>query len=174
MFLKLPQRWMPAPARPLKSVVMPEEVVMRLGLSICFSLFLAITAKPGELQEISSADKVAILQLAFEIKLKREGPEKFAEYLTISTENMSNAMLPKLPGFEFKLMPPNQIKKRQKKADRFRYLLVSEFTKRGRFIDLSLGIIERCGGLPCHSHSYRYAFEKIDGKWQGQIYLIIC
>ncbi|HEX6733107.1 MAG TPA: hypothetical protein VF074_24005 [Pyrinomonadaceae bacterium] len=115
-----------------------------------------------------------ILQLAFEIKLKKDGPEKFAEYLTISTENMSSAMLPKLPGFEFKLMKPNEIHKRQKKADRFRYLLVSEFTRRGRLIELNLGIIERCGGLPCHSHSYRYSFEKIDGKWQGQIFLIIC
>jgi hypothetical protein len=148
---------------------------MKLGLSICFSLmFLAVTARPSELPEISSADKVAILQLAFEIKLKDEGPGKFADYLTISTENMSKPMLPKIPGFEFTLMKPKEIQKRQKKADRFRYLLVSEFTQRGRFINLSLGIIETCGGLPCHSHSYRYVFEKIDGAWQGRIYMVIC
>lgn len=148
---------------------------MRLGLSICFSFFLlAVTVKPSVCQEISSADKVAILQSAFEIKLKKDGPEKFAEYLTISSENMSSAMLPKLPGFEFKLLEPKEIQKRLRKADRFRFLIVSEFTRRGRFIELNIGIIERCGGLPCYAHSYRYRFEKIDGKWQGQIYLIIC
>ena len=148
---------------------------MKLGLSICFSLFfLAIAARPSASQEISSADKVAILQLAFEIKLERDVPEKFAEYLTVFAENMSPEMLPKIPGFEFELMKPNEIQKRQKNADRFRYLAVGKFTNRGRFIYLNLGLIERCGGLPCHSHSYQYSFEKIDGKWQGQIYRIIC
>lgn len=144
-------------------------------LSICVCLFLlAVTARPVACEELSSADKAAILQLVFEIKLKRDGPAKFAEYLTISAANMSPAMLPEIPGFEFRLMKPKEIQKRQKEAGRFRYLIVSEFTTRDRFVELSLGIIERSGGLPLYAHSYRYRFEKIDGKWQGQIYMIIC
>ena len=149
--------------------------MLRLGISVCLSLvFFAGVAKAGESEEISQADKAAILQLAFELKLEKEGPEKFAEYLTISTENMSRGLLPNISGFEFKLMKPTEIRKRQKKADRFRYVFVSEFDRGSRFVRLALGLSETCRGLPCHSHSYQYVFEKVEGKWQGRIDRIIC
>lgn len=149
--------------------------MLKRTLSICvFVIFLNVCANADNVRQISPADKAILIQKVMEIRLKTEGPEKFSDYLIISTDNMSSTLLPKIDGYQFTLMKPKEIQKRQKKADRFRYLRVNEPKLQGRVVILWLGVIERCGGLPCHSHSYQYVFEKIDGEWQGQIRMVIC
>ena len=130
-------------------------------------------AEDGEV--LRRQDRAAIIQAVMELKLKTEGPLKFSEYLIISTENMSPSLLPKIPGFHFKLMKPTEIRKRQQHAAKFRYLKMDELKVwNGRLLKFDLVIIERCGGLPCHSHVYKYSFKKVDNKWQGQIVMVIC
>lgn len=149
--------------------------MLRLAASICVLLMVINgTVSANEAEKLSEADRAAIIQKAMELKLQKDGPEKFSEYLVISTENMSLKLLPKIQGFNFKLMKPREIEKRQKKATRFRYLRIDELTRQGQFVNFSLGVIERCGGLPCHAHFYKFVFEKIDGQWQGRIHMIIC
>jgi hypothetical protein len=124
---------------------------------------------------LTNSDKAAIIQLAMELKLKSEGPLKFSEYLIISTENMSASWMPRIPGFQFKLMRPSEIRKRQKRAERFRYVIMDELKEwNGRSLRFDLAIIERCGGLPCHSHVYKYNFERVDNQWRGRIFMVIC
>ena len=53
---------------------------------------------PNQDAKLSLHDKSAIIQLAFEIKLKHEGPLKFSE-LIIAEDNMSKKLIPQIPGF---------------------------------------------------------------------------
>lgn len=158
--------------------VMLTKVMIRVAilLSLPFVSFSSLMAhRPYDRLALTNRDKAAIIQQAMELKLKSEGPLKFSEYLIISTGNMSPSLMPRIPGFQFKLMRPNEIRKRQKRADRFRYLMMDELTDwNGRSLEFELAMIERCGGLPCHSHVYKYSFKKVDSQWQGQIFMVIC
>jgi len=123
--------------------------------------------------ELSPSDKAAIIRSAMEIKLKSEGPSKFSEYLVFSTTDMSSALLPRIPGFAFRMMKPSQIKKRTQSIAGFRYLIV-DFAKTGEFISFNLHLVERRGGLPLYSHVYKYRFSRVGGEWQGKLFMIIC
>lgn len=153
------------------------RIVILLSLSlVSFSSLKA--QRTNDNLPLTNRDKAAIIQQVMELKLKSEGPLKFSEYLIISTEHMSPSWMPKIPGFQFKLMTPREIRKilkREKPADRFRYLIMDDLTEwNGRSLGFDLAIIERCGGLPCHAHTYKYSFKKVDNQWRGQIYMVIC
>lgn len=149
-------------------------------VAILLSVYLVSNSSPvvrgaDDKPALSNRDKAAIIQLAMELKLKSEGPLKFSQYLIISTENMSTSWIPRIPGFQFELMRPSEIRKRQKRAERFRYLRMDELKEwNGRSLRFDLAIIERCNGLPCHSHVYKYIFERVDNQWRGQISMVIC
>jgi hypothetical protein len=150
--------------------------MLRLAVLLTVSFFAQSVVNPAENRVVlTNQDRAAIIQAVMESKLKSEGPLRFSEYLIISTENMSSVLLPKIPGFRFKLMRPAEIRRREKHAARFRYLIMDELKDwNGRSLNFDLAIIERCGGLPCHSHLYKYSFEKVDNKWQGKIFMVIC
>ena len=150
------------------------RVAILLSVSLVFNSSQVVRCADDNLA-LTNRDKAAIIQLAMELKLKREGPLKFSDYLIISTENMSPSWMPRIPGFQFKLMRPSEIRKREKRADRFRYLIMDELKEwNGRSVGFDLAIIERCGGLPCHSHVYKYSFERVDNRWRGHIFMVIC
>jgi len=155
------------------------ENMLRLSILLTLSFVAQSGINRAEDRVIlTKQDRAAIIQAVMELKLKSDGPLKFSEYLVISTENMSPSLLPKIPGFQFKLMRPAEIRMREKHAkpaDRIRYLIMDELKDwNGRALNFDLAIIENCGGLPCHSHVYKYSFRKVDNKWQGERYLIIC
>jgi len=155
------------------------ETMLRFSMLLTISCVARSVIYGAEHRVIlTKKDRAAIIQVVMELKLKRDGPLKFSEYLVISTENMSASLLPKIPGFQFKLMRPAEIRKRrkhEKPADRFRYLIMDELKDwNGRALSFDLAVIERCGGLPCHSHVYKYSFRKVDNKWRGEIYMVIC
>jgi hypothetical protein len=150
--------------------------MFRFAVLLTVSLFTQSVVNGAEDRIVlTNQDRAAIIQAVMELKLKSEGPLKFSEYLIISTDNMSPLLLPKIPGFRFRLMRPAEIRRQQKNAARFRYLIMDELKDwNGRALEFDLGIIERCGGLPCHSHVYEYSFHKVDNKWQGKIFMVIC
>ena len=150
--------------------------MLRLAVLLTISFFPQSVVNGAQDRLIlTNQDRAAIIQAVMESKLKSEGPLKFSEYLIISTENMSPVLVPKIPGFRFKLMRSAEIRRRQKHAARFRYLIMDELKDwNGRSLNFDLAIIERCGGLPCHSHVYKYSFQKVDNKWQGRIFMVIC
>jgi hypothetical protein len=123
--------------------------------------------------QLSFRDKAAIVQLAMELKLKSEGPLKFSQHLVFRAGEMSQKLLPKIPGFEIRLMKPAAIQKRTLPPEGFKFLDIA-FSQKGDFIVFDLYIIERRGGLPMHSHVYQYVFSKAGGVWQGKLLMIIC
>ncbi|MGH9968075.1 MAG: hypothetical protein ACREBG_09620 [Pyrinomonadaceae bacterium] len=86
---------------------------------------------------------------------------------------MSSRLLPKIPGFEISLMKPAAIEKRTQSPAGFKFLDIA-FSQKGNLIWFDLYIIERRGGLPMHSHVYRYVFSKSAYAWQGKIVMVIC
>lgn len=136
--------------------------------------WLTATAQTISPPALSVADKAAIIQSAMEMKLDRDGPAQFAEFLVFSTYNMSPALLPKIPGFRFTLMNENLIQKKARRRMSFRWLRIGEFSLDRDVVTFKLAIIERRGGLPYHSHLYQYAFTKSGDQWHGKLVLIIC
>jgi hypothetical protein len=98
---------------------MPVLKKMRVILFCVLLLVANTSARPRDSEELSTADRAEIIQKAMEIRLEREGPEKFSEYLIISTENMSTEPLPRIPGFEFKLMKASETKDNRGKQNVF-------------------------------------------------------
>jgi len=86
---------------------------------------------------------------------------------------MSPRLLPRIPGFEIRLMKPAAIEKRTQPPEGFKFLDIA-FSQKGEFIWFDLYIIERRGGLPMHSHVYKYVFSKSGDVWQGKIVMVIC
>jgi hypothetical protein len=123
---------------------------------------------------LSVADKAAIIQSAMEIKLEREGPQKFADYVVFSADNMTTDLLPNISGFRFRLMSDRLIQRNARRRLHFRWLRSSGFSNDGDVVLFNLAILERCGGLPCHAHLYKYAFTKTNGEWRGKLVTVIC
>ena len=149
----------------------------RLPLFLLLPLVL-FSANVGNAQSVSKPplslrNKAAIIQLAMELKLESEGPLKFSQHLVFRAGEMSPKLLPKIPGFEIHLMKPAAIEKRTQPPEGFKFLDIA-FSQKGESIGFDLYIIERRGGLPMHSHVYKYLFIKSGDMWQGKIVLIIC
>jgi hypothetical protein len=107
--------------------------------------------------------------------MKSQGhPATLSEFMIVSKENMSPALLPKLPGFRFSLMGAKEIQKRWHRPRTFKYFWVGKFSGGSEVVGLSAGISESRGGLPYHSTVYKYQFSKSGEKWQGKIHTIIC
>lgn len=133
--------------------------------------------------ELSNADKAAVIQLSIELiieqkaRLENQGkghPVDLSEFAIISDENMSPALLPRIPGFRFRLMKEREVQRRAQRPETFRYVRVGEFSGNENGLGFSLALIERRGGLPYHSRVFKYTFRKSADKWQGKIHLIIC
>lgn len=134
-------------------------------LLLPLALFIANVGKAQAVSKphLSLRDKAAIIQVAMELKLKSEGLLKFSEHLVFRAGEMSPRLLPRIPGFEIRLMTPAAIKKRTLPPEGFKFLDIA-WSQKGEFISLDLYIIERRGGLPMHSHVYQYLFDREQGR----------
>lgn len=97
---------------------LPQFLLLPLAL---FSANLA-NAQSVSKPQLSLRDRAEIIQLAMELKLKSEGPIKFSQHLVFRAGELSPGLLPKIPGFEIRLMKPAAIEKRTRRPEGFKLL----------------------------------------------------
>ena len=128
------------------------EIVAMKKLSFLLLLMIMLGGRASSQsisKPLSMADKAAIIQVAMEMRLKLDGPLKFSQYSVFRKGEMSAALLPKIPGFPFRMMSRAAINRRTQTPEGFRYLDLG-FTQSDQFVGFELYIVERRGGLPMY------------------------
>ena len=122
---------------------------------------------------LSMRDKAEIVRVAMEMKLKHDGPLKFSEYSTFRSGEMTPELLPKIPGFRYRLLSPKAIQKKAQSLKGIKFLDVA-FSPGEDATSFQLYVSSRSGGVTVRAHVYRYLFVKVGYRWHGEIILIIC
>jgi hypothetical protein len=159
----------------MKNILRASIVVLAV-----FAFQVHTLAQTEETRTLSDDDKAVIIKLAIELRLlgeqrsTSEDGRTFPVYKSLSTKGISSDLVSKLADLKVAVQRPQQVLKLSRQSRGIRYLEVRDFTWEADKLRFSLVAIYRGMGQFITGHSYRYVFEKVAGKWQGKLVLVIC
>jgi hypothetical protein len=150
-----------------------KRIFPALLLPLVLCIATEVHAQSVKKRRLSTHDKAEIVRIAMEMKLKLEEPLKFSEYSVFRSGEMTPELLPRIPGFQYRLLSPAAIRRKAQTRKGIMFLDVG-FSQGEEATGFQLYMSSRSGGKTRRAHVYRYLFSKVGDRWQGQITLITC
>jgi len=154
-----------------------------LGMAILISLCVFISSPDGygSQEAKAGAQSSTILTNQDQAEIVKSALERaIADPITtlniswteiVSSENMTESMLPRISGYEFELLEPGKIKELANRSGNIRYLVFSPMKARGGKVNVEVCRISvgTCFGWFSLSSCFKGEYRKESGSWTGEL-----